>query len=320
MLRLHNRLPNNSSLCSKNKLFKNLRAYYDSINEDVFDKVPLTFHIMTPNDENLTNFNEIYSEKSTWIIKPGENTNRGSGIKVSNNLQEILEIVSHANPIERTYIIQKYIEKPLLINKRKFDIRCYALITSINGHLQAYFYEEGYLRTASKEFSLKSTDKYIHLTNDAIQNKGEEYGKYESGNKLSYADFQRYLSVNHPQINFFENILPQIKNIVFDTVKSVKSTLNDQRKMHTFEILGYDFMLDNNFKVWLLEANTNPCLEVGCSLLAKLIPAMLDNAFRIAIDPLFPPPTENKKFSIWAENINLKNEFSLGFSWLKNLM
>ncbi len=29
---------------------------------------------------------------------------------------------------------------------------------------------------------------------------------------------------------------------------------------HNFEIFGLDFMIDNNFHVWLIEVNTNPCL------------------------------------------------------------
>jgi tubulin monoglycylase TTLL3/8 len=50
-------------------------------------------------------------------------------------------------------------------------------------------------------------------------------------------------------------------------------------------------MIDEAFKVWLIEINTNPCLELSCNLLAKIIPAMIENAFRIAVDPLFPPPS-----------------------------
>jgi len=53
----------------------------------------------------------------------------------------------------RTYIIQKYIDNPLLINKRKFDIRVFGLFTSINGCQKGYFFQDGYLRTASKEFT-----------------------------------------------------------------------------------------------------------------------------------------------------------------------
>lgn len=87
----------------------------------------------------------------------------------------------------------------MLINRRKFDIRTYCLITCINGNTKGYFYEEGYLRTSSREFSINNlSNKLIHLTNDAIQKKAEDYGKFESGNKLSYTDLQNYLNKHYP--------------------------------------------------------------------------------------------------------------------------
>lgn len=49
-------------------------------------------------------------------------------------------------------------------------------------------------------------------------------------------------------------------------------------------------MIDEDFKVFLIEVNTNPCLELSSPLLARLIPNMLENTFRIVADPLFPPP------------------------------
>lgn len=86
--------------------------------------------------------------------------------------------------------MQKYIANPLLINRRKFDIRSYALVTCVNGNNKAYFYEEGYLRTSSREFSIKDlSNKLVHLTNDAIQKHAPDYGKFECGNKLSYVEF-----------------------------------------------------------------------------------------------------------------------------------
>ena len=48
-------------------------------------------------------------------------------------------------------------------------------------------------------------------------------------------------------------------------------------------------MIDENFKVYLIEANTNPCLEICSPLLARIIPELLDNSFRVAIDPLYQP-------------------------------
>ncbi len=100
--------------------------------------------------------------------------------------------------------MQKYIHNPLLINKRKFDIRTYALMTSVNGCTKGYFYHEGYLRTSSREFSINNlSNKLVHLTNDAIQKKAEDYGKFENGNKLSYNDFQNYLDAKHADLSVF---------------------------------------------------------------------------------------------------------------------
>jgi hypothetical protein len=42
---------------------------------------------------------------------------------------------------------------------------------------------------------MKNFNKMIHLTNDAVQKKGEEYGKFESGNKISFLELQRFLDI-----------------------------------------------------------------------------------------------------------------------------
>ena len=53
--------------------------------------------------------------------------------------------------------------------------------------MKGYFYEDGYIRTSCVEFDLDNLDnRFIHLTNDAVQKKAEDYGKFENGNKLSY--------------------------------------------------------------------------------------------------------------------------------------
>lgn len=111
-----------------------------------------------------------------WIIKPGENSNRGDGICLAKTSDVLMKI----NQGQRqTYVIQSYIEKPLLYNGRKFDIRHFILISSINGNIKAYWYKEGYIRTSSQFFGLENlTDSFIHLTNDAIQQKSKNYGLY----------------------------------------------------------------------------------------------------------------------------------------------
>lgn len=39
-----------------------------------------------------------------------------------------------------TYIVQKYIEKPFLYNKRKFDIRHYMMASKIDGRMRLYWF------------------------------------------------------------------------------------------------------------------------------------------------------------------------------------
>lgn len=132
---------------------------------------------------------------------------------------------------------------------------------------------------------------YIHLTNDAIQKNSEKYGKYEAGNKLSYTEFQRFLDNNHTKskINFKEDILSKMKEIAADVVRANFRNLDRERRMNNFEIFGMDFMIDSKFSPWLIEINANPCLEISCPLLSRIIPIMVEHSLRLGLDPLILP-------------------------------
>lgn len=272
-----NHLEGHIHLSNKKALYYNMTNYFECLGENPYDYIPLTFHIQEGStDIQYEKFLKTYEEFETdevskprpqniWILKPGENTNRGNGINVCKELQSIINIVDSNvklnNGKRRSYIIQKYIENPLLINRRKFDIRCYSLVTSINGNICGYWYKDGYIRTACKEFTLKNiSNKYIHLTNDAIQKYSQAYGKYEDGNKLSYKEFQKHFDFHSPElkIDLEKKIYPQMKKLATDTVKATYMQIDPKKNNHTFELFGYDFMVDENQKVWLIEVNTNP--------------------------------------------------------------
>ncbi|CAD8205623.1 unnamed protein product [Paramecium pentaurelia] len=347
--KMHNHMQDNWHLGNKKALFYNMRNYFKIIKEDYTKYIPITFHIQQGmTDTEYFKFIDYYNKRqeeikeierkqqseyrrdkrskpiSLWIVKPGECTNRGNGITVCQDLQEINKILNEEQPDDRqrTYIVQQYIDNPFLYNKRKFDIRCYMLLTSQNGIFKGYWYQEGYIRTSSKEFTTKCLNKYIHLTNDAVQSKDEDYGKFEFGNKISFLEYQRYLDTYHSQskFNFFIDIYPKMKNIALDLMKASYGKIDPERRSNSFELFGLDFMIDDNFKLWLIEANTNPCLELSCPLLSRIIPAMVENLFRIAIDPIFPPPyfeewPQNKKLFI-PDNVLENNRFELIFDEL----
>lgn len=72
-------------------------------------------------------------------------------------------------------------------------------------------------------------------------------------------------------------------------------------------------MIDDNFKVFLIEVNTNPCLELSSPLLARLIPSMLENAIRLAVDPIFPPPEHFSQRKHIVHELCPENKFELIF-------
>ncbi len=190
-----------------------------------------------------------------------------------------------------TFIVQKYIEMPLLIHSRKFDIRMWALVTH---GLDGYLFKEGYLRTSSSAFTINLDDadnRYVHLTNNAVQRYGSDYGKFEDGNQLSFKQFQEYIDTAYPEqkIIISRDVLPQIKNQIKKSMLAVRKKLNSEGRKYSFEIFGYDFMIDTDFNVWLIEVNTNPCLEESSTLLKMLLPRMVDDALKLTLDSVFPP-------------------------------
>ncbi len=84
-----------------------------------------------------------------------------------------------------------------------------------------------------------------------------------------------------------------------------------------FEIFGYDFIIDNDFKPWILEINNNPGLCISSPVIQKLVPRMLDDAFRLTIDKVF-----ETRYSpdVIDSNGNYKTKYQLdGFSDEENI-
>lgn len=108
-----------------------------------------------------------------------------------------------------------------------------------------------------------------------------------------------------------------MKKIAADCVKATYGKMEPMKRTFSFELFGLDYMLDDNNKVYLIEVNTNPSLSVSCPMMARFIPSVIENTFRIAVDPVFPPPTFPKaKRHMIPDNVYETNKFELIFDEL----
>ena len=99
---------------------------------------------------------DIEGYRNAWIVKPGGKS-RGRGIRCYNRLSQIRDYCSGAEGGECQWVAQKYIERPLVVMKRKFDIRQFVLATGWNP-LVVWFYDICYIRFCTEDFNLVNID------------------------------------------------------------------------------------------------------------------------------------------------------------------
>eukprot|EP00826_Nyctotherus_ovalis_P033192 TRINITY_DN2679_c0_g1_i5.p1 TRINITY_DN2679_c0_g1~~TRINITY_DN2679_c0_g1_i5.p1 ORF type:complete len:378 (+),score=76.62 TRINITY_DN2679_c0_g1_i5:64-1197(+) len=271
-----------------------------------FDKQPNPLFPVTYDRRNTHPYSRYtmplshFAGHNLWLLKPID-LNRGQGIHVFHSVDALKSLIVHycrgksedgrEAEVANTFVIQKYVEEPLLIEGRKFDIRVWVLVTH---EVDCYFFKEGYLRTSSAEYKIDMENldnRFVHLTNNAVQKHSDKYGSFEDGNQMSFKEFQEYLDKAYPdkQISVRDDLVITMKNLVKKTILSTRKKLNSCSRKNTFELFGYDFIIDQEFNIWLIEVNTNPCLEQNSQLLKALIPRMLDDAFKLTLDCIFPP-------------------------------
>ena len=99
------------------------------------------------------------------------------------------------------------------------------------------------------------------------------------------------------EIDFMGVCVPKMKSLIRNSLIATKRKLNPNGRKQCFELFGYDFILDANSNVWLIEVNTNPCIEEASKLLKYLLRRMIEDMIKLAVDPEYPKPRSKKKKS-----------------------
>uniref|UniRef100_A0A1A8Q2E0 Tubulin--tyrosine ligase n=2 Tax=Nothobranchius TaxID=28779 RepID=A0A1A8Q2E0_9TELE len=227
-------------------------------------------------------------EGTVWIAKSSAGA-KGAGILISHDATRLLEYIDNQGQV---HVIQKYLEKPLLLEPghRKFDIRSWVLV---DHQYNIYLYREGVLRTSSEPYNSSDLqDMTSHLTNHCIQKEhSQNYGQYEEGNEMFFDDFRLYL-LNAHGVTLETTILPQIKHVIKSCLTCIEPAISTKHLSYqSFQLFGFDFMLDENFRVWLIEINGAP----ACA--QKLYPELCQGIVDVAISTVFTLSSESSSAS-----------------------
>uniref|UniRef100_A0A2K5EGN8 Tubulin--tyrosine ligase-like protein 9 n=1 Tax=Aotus nancymaae TaxID=37293 RepID=A0A2K5EGN8_AOTNA len=179
-------------------------------------------------------------------------------------------------PVEN-YVAQRYIENPYLIGGRKFDLRVYVLVMSYIP-LRAWLYRDGFARFSNTRFTLNSIDdQYVHLTNVAVQKTSPDYHP-KKGSKWMLQRFRQYLTSKHgPQA--VETLFRDMDNIFIKSLQSVQKVIISDK--HCFELYGYDILIDQDLKPWLLEVNASPSLTASSQEDYELKTCLLEDTLHV---------------------------------------
>jgi len=206
------------------------------------DYIPLTISF---NRNSLEELKQLFvsnprDDPPVYIVKP-ENSLSRTGVGVVRNYLELMSHLDHYSDYQE-WIIQDYIDNPLLFNNKKFHFRIYVIYVQTENSTTAYLSKNGFIYTANKEFETDTFNPNIVLSGE------------NSKNNVFYIpeDFTRSFGKQ-----VWETIVvPQIIKITRETIRSTVEHLKcPAKKQKCFKILGYDILINKDFKCFLAEIN-----------------------------------------------------------------
>jgi tubulin polyglutamylase TTLL9 len=183
---------NHFELTRKNLMVKNLKRLKKQLERESkseaakCDFFPMTYEL--PSEYHI--FVEEFKKHpgTVWIMKPIAKS-QGKGIFLFRRLKDITEWKKdgyrNSNDERReetkdveTYIVQRYLSNPYLIGGRKFDLRIYVLVTSVDP-LRIWVHKDGFLRFCTHKYAEPTNqniqDLCMHLTNYAINKNSKHF-------------------------------------------------------------------------------------------------------------------------------------------------
>ncbi len=274
-----NHYRNGRELCRKDLMAKNMKRRRRALEKEgrleeaqSYDFIPTSFVI--PREYSMF-VEEFKKQGGIWIMKPIGGA-QGRGIFLFTRLSEISDWKTAYQALNKpqttekkkdddkdieAYVVQRYIQYPLLIGGKKFDMRLYSLVTSFSP-LKVFQYRRGFARFTTTRYSSDPQsiyDGFSHLTNVAIQKTAENYDE-RTGGKMELQALKLYLMSIYG-VERVDELFWEVQMIMLRSLLAVQSIMISDK--HCFELYGYDIMIDADLKPWLLEVNASPSLTAN---------------------------------------------------------
>jgi tubulin polyglutamylase TTLL5 len=252
-----------------------------------FDIMPQTFSLPGDYVAFVDAFTRAAADANSppplWIMKP-IGSSRGRGIFLVRSLED----VAYGEP----HVVQRYLERPLTVDGHKFDLRLFVLVTSF-APTEAFIYTDGFARFSTERYTTTDiANLRVHLTNYAVQNasgtvpaplRGLHSGA-AGGSKCSLTHLWSMLAAGRAAFDA-ALLWPRICDLVRRALFCVRGAIGHQP--NAFELLGFDVMLDDEARPWLLEVNSSPSLECDYPIDERLKTQLLADVMAIVAPPAF---------------------------------
>jgi hypothetical protein len=266
--------------------FKHLLS--EMLKPDLLWLQPRTFYIDEWNAlEVLKMLEKEYAYQfQPWILKPSL-LNNGQHIKIFKTIKEVCTYYLQNNRLGGPHVIQEYIVEPHLLKGpeygHKYSLRLFMIMTES----KAFLYPHGYFNIALKPYvSDDFNNLACHLTNEHLKH-----------------DVCNVIQIPTQQYEIFQNFFPQIINITSALAKKFFSN-HVNLSASKLGLLGMDFMVDSQERVWLLEANHGPCFPIEES--HQLYYKLYEGFWRALINEIIVPiyTKKNVKLNHFIDLIN----------------
>ena len=95
-------------------------------------------------------------------------------------------------------------------------------------------------------------------------------------------DFKQYTKKIFNEDIWEESVLPLMKKVIISSLECVQTRII--HRTNSFELFGYDIMIDEDHKPWLIEVNKFPTLEHSTHVTSNLVPRLMRDMCKLLID------------------------------------